>query len=300
MAHGMVARNDHGVLLSADQKNYVFTGYYGPASVSGNLYTFYVANTALSMYGVRLPVGGQGAVISVVGNCVTVIGASVIGLLVFSPISGGGRSGHGFSMFNAGGECTFDSNQKHLVVSAAGGLYPGGSISTTDDVVIFNGCGIYPSGAPSSVVVRLPGAGMSWGFSFLYPNGATAYQYAYATVLKTSSVWSVSRGVAVRSPGGFYGSSIVQESGYYEILSDKHFYESITYSSPQRGGSVPVHEVSSFNGACAQANTLTQNLLNSLAATQGRLSATNRYPYTAGSYNTTQNLALATNSALYL
>ena len=288
MAYGMVAKNDHGVLLSADQKNYVFTGYYPAPAPSGNLFTFNVAATSLSLYGIRLPVGGQGSVISSVaisgGYRVTVIGTSVTGLLVFSPISGGGKTGYGFSMFNSAGACTFDSNQKHLVISSAGALPVGGSVAGTGDVVIFPTAGIYPETNYVDnwiTVDHASGTRVVQHYAGTDKYGTPMYNYEYVVynmyldLLIRTTNWAVYRPTAVRGGASFSSSKILHSSGWYK--------QQISYRT--RGGSSSSFQPFSYGY---------------MQDSSGALTANSQYPYAASSYNTTQNLALITNSALYL
>lgn len=288
MAYGMVAKNDYGVLLSADQKNYVFAGYYPAPAPVGNLYTFNVASNALSLYGLRLPIGGQGSVISSVaisgGYRVTVIGSSVTGLLVFSPISGGGHTGYGFSMFNASGQCTFDSNQKHLVVSAAGALYSGGSVAGTGDVVIFPTAGIYPESSYTDAWINVDHASGSRVVSRQAGTdryGAPIYETTivfydmYLDLLIRTTNWAVYRPAAVRGASSFSSAKMLHSSGWYK--------KQVSYRT--RGGSS-----SSFNPFGYEY----------MQESSGALTANSQYPYVSSAYNTTQNLALVTSSSLYL
>ena len=304
MAYGMVAKNDHGVLLSADQKNYVFTGYYPAPAPSGNLYTFNVAATSLSLYGIRLPVGGQGSVISSVaisgGYRVTVIGTSVTGLLVFSPIAGGGVSGYGFSMFNSAGACTFDSNQKHLVVSSAGAVYSGGSVAGTGDVVIFSGCGIYPSNTANTQT----GVYLTRESPIVYNLGRDGYGnqiYTADTFTITGSVranvttttWYVYRPTAYRNAASITASSLLHIQGQYAVVWG--VYREVIKRYNLSGSTSTSQEKNYYSVSSSQQAAAIES-----AQQSGVLSKTNQYPYAASSYNTTQNLALITDSALYL
>lgn len=273
MAYGMVAKNEHGVLLSADQKNYVFAGYYAAPVPVGSLYTFNVAATALSIYGIRLPVGGQGSVISMVailgGYRVTVLGVSVTGLLVFTPISGGGRTGYGFSLFNGAGACTFDSNQKHLAVTASGQLYEGGRVISQADTVIYIGAGIHPTLSYTQKWYLVDTyTEMIWNGWFPYTVSRSLWY------LIRQNIWTVSRSVASRSADGYTFAKQLHLSGWYNQFIERKV-------TGGWGGSEYgfINKYTQFVGA-----------LNNGAG----------YPYAASAYNTTQNLALVTDSALYL
>lgn len=298
MAYGMVAKNDHGVLLSADQKNYVFTGYYPAPAPSGNLYTFNVAATSLSLYGIRLPVGGQGSVISSVaisgGYRVTVIGSSVTGLLVFSPISGGGKTGYGFSMFNSAGACTFDSNQKHLVVSSAGALYNGGSVAGAGDVVIFAGAAIHASSQQTQSIWSDPPPPARAYRVFSNPTDTSTSYYVRAEVTDTTTTWRIDRSIASRTSSGYSGGVMLQESGSYIYRGTWRYYRSTV-------GGYDLYQttLSGVQGA-PMANSWAGALSNYQVSSQGRITAGNTFPYADNSYNTSQNLALITSSALYL
>lgn len=296
MAYGFLAKNEHGVVLSSQQKAFVFIGYYTPTSAANNLYTFTVPSASWqSIYGVRLAAGGQGAVISVVnsgsGFVVTVLGTGVLGLLAFSPIASGGRSGYGLALFNDSGECTFDSTQKPLVPTASGNLAPGVSLSGAGDTVIFIGTGIYASSSTSVTTDNLyPAYSIRY-----YSNYYQSMIRTRVTYTNTTTTWSISRNVALRQAGGVIGTTLLHVSGSYTFMTDIQRWQ--TYPGFPEG---VFHKVSQFDlhdTAGVHLETLVGKLI---ADAQAHIAATNTFPYATGQYNTTQNHILLVDSSIYL
>lgn len=307
MPHGLIASNEHGVVVSADLKNYVFTGYTAAPAPSGGLYVFDVVANPASIYGVRLPVDGQGAVVSAVnigsGMRVTVLGSGVLGLLVFSPIAGGGSSDYGMALFNAGGECTFDSVQDHLVVGAAGNTYPnGGELAATGDTAIYVGAGIYPTSTSSSSTVELSRF-QTTSYPYSTYNGqyfVTDYSRWRTEVwvsngVVTTTNWTVSRPV-VRRGSGFSAVLQTHQVGQYNVVTNiLHYY--YRYET----GVLVGNALQQAAAKAGQEGTIAQNkAVVEAAQRSGALSSVQQYPYTQSAYNTTQNTVLVTDSSLYL
>lgn len=302
MPHGLIASNEHGVVISADLKNYVFGGYYGAPSPTGELYVFDVAAGAASIYGVRLPPGGQGSVVSAVAQGggivrVTVLGASVLGLLVFSPIAGATGAGYGLALFDGGGACTFDSNQKHLMVEAAGSIAPGaGAVAAAGDTAIYVGAGIYPTQSSSTQYNLITNGTTVYQY---YPSG-TAWTYTRVLYHKTTVSWAVDRAVALRGSGSYTGAKLRHQAGSYAYIHGAS-YQSRYMESNTSGYIVRDTGWKAYPG--------NQELYNKYAQEQayiaesskvGPLSVTNQYPYAASSYNVWQNSLLVTDSGRYL
>lgn len=296
MAYGFLAKNENGVVLSSQQKSFVFIGYFFPTNIVNNLYTFTVPSASWqSIYGVRLSEGGQGAVISVVnsvsGFIVSVLGTGVLGLLGFSPITSGGDSGYGLALFNDSGECTFDSTQKPLVPTASGNLAPGVSLSGVGDTVIFIGAGIYASSSTSVTTENL--------YEVL---SITYYSSYYQSFFKTrvlytatTTTWSISRNVALRQAGGVIGTTLLHLSGSYTFMTNIQRWQ--TYAGYPSGAFHVVSQFSPYDTVSINLNTGVDNLI---ADAQAHIAATNTFPYATGQYNTTQNHILLVDSSIYL
>ena len=302
MTYGLIAKNTHGVVISADLKNYMFSGYTAAPTPSAGLYVFIVTANAASIYGIRLSIGGKGSVVSAVplgggSTRVTVLGSGVIGLLVFSPITGGGNSGYGMSLFDGNGQCTFDSAQKPLVVGAAGVITPGGAaLVAAGDTAIYIGAGIYPSSSVSQSNVQVPALPQN-STGFVVSRGV---QYARAVLERTTTVWDVKRTVALRTLNGFAGELMVHESGSYTTAGSWKKYQSPIYATARTPTLSLVGAWSASLLAVPEFYYAFATLVDYAATAAGRLTASNTYPYTQASYNTTQNSILVTDSSLYL
>lgn len=292
MAYGFLAKNAYGVVLSSQQKSFVFIGYYLPSSITNNIYTFTVPTaTAQSIYGVRLTVGGQGAVISVIdsgsGFIVKVLGTNVLGLLAFSPINSGGHSGYGLALFNSSGECTFDSTQKPLVPSVSGNLAPGVSLTGTGDTVIYIGAGIYFSSITTTTTERVYDAS-----SIRYWSESQQRLISLrVTYTDTRTDWVVSRNVVEYLGGSIRGTTLVHLTGAYSYMSDIQRW--MSYNTTY------FWKVSAFprDVQASHIELGVQNLLTKAAADKA---AANSFPYTTGQYNTGHNHVLLLDSSLYI
>lgn len=297
MAHGFIAKNDFGVVVCSDQKTFVFRNYYPAPSPSNSVYVFTVAETAASLYGIRLAAGGQGAVISVVGATVTVLGSGVLGLLVFSPITAGGTQGHGIALFNSAGECTFDSTQKPLVVTAAGNLSPGGTLYGTGDTVVYMGVGVYAqknvSEKHGNVYTSAYGEGII-GISYVNTFGRRVN--TRVTYTNTVTNWTIHRNVVQRGAGFVSGVTQFHLSGSYTFMTNIQ-----RWSTSQEGGS-RFYAVSSFENPyggsiSSRLESDTQALI---SQQQAKIASTNQFPYATANYNTSQNSILLLDSSIYL
>lgn len=298
MTHGLLASNDYGVVVSADLKNYVFVDYIPAPVPSGGLYSFTTPGNAASIYGVRLPIGGQGAVISAVaiagGVRVTVIGEGVLGLLVFSPITSGGVSDCGMALFDSVGQCTFDSTQKHLVVGAAGNIYPNGEmLVSSSDTAIYVGAGIYPAQTTNTESRILNGTTTYQP----YPSG-TAWTYTRVVYIKATVSWLVDRAVVVRGSGAFSGAKVRHTAGSYAYTYGAQYQRRYIQVFNSGGGTDTGWRA--YSGDAGTATKWAQEQAIIAEERVGQLSINNQYPYALSSYNTTQNAALITDSSLYL
>ena len=296
MAYGFLAKNEHGIVLSSQQKSFVFIGYYTTTNVVNNVHTFTVPSASWqSIYGVRLAVGGQGAVISVVdsgsGFTITVLGSGVLGILVFSPIMSGGHTGYGLALFNAAGECTFDSTQKPLVPTASGNLSPGVSLTGSGDTVIYIGAGIYAS---SSTSVTTDNLYKTYSVTY-YSNYYQSFFKTRVLYTNTTTTWSISRNVALRQAGGVIGATLLHVSGSYTFMTNIQRWQ--TYAGSPSGAFHVVSQFSPYDTVSINLNTGVNNLI---ADAQAHIAATNTFPYATGQYNTTQNHILLVDSGLYL
>jgi hypothetical protein len=284
MSYGLLSRNDNGVVVAADMKNYVLREVIPAPTPSGNVYTFGVTARTGQIYAVQLPVGGKGGVISEVLSggavTVTVLGVSVQSLYVFSPITTGPTSGYGMAVYDGVGACTYDSQQKHFVCDAIQSNF---TATSSGDVIVGVAGDIVPTKTISYVDYYM-GKESYAGYEF-YNCRSTEFgyicdqrlvvrnMYIYYKYKRTD--WIVYRTVAERTATGFVSSNVEHMRGWFQEY-DSWYYTGFNLSTN------PSYPTSVYVGS------------------NGPIQSSGQYPYTQSSHYVGANFCMITRSAYYV
>lgn len=298
MSYGFIAQNTHGVLISSLQKSYVFSQYIPAGTPTAGVYSFRCTGVWANLYGIRLGMGGQGSLLSVVYESgaftVNVLGSGVLGILVFSPVVSAQRGAYSLTLFDHAGECTFDSSQKPLVVTHSAQLLPTNLLSTSGDVVFYMGTAMYPS-STTTVTTQQTHSGYSLRYYSQYYRVMMGTRVTYTA---TTTEWNIDRNVAQRTSTGILGAKQFHVSGEYTFATD---FQRLQTDPRYRQNNIDVwRKVDHFQPYDTLSIDLEIALTDSIEKEKERIRTANRFPYANQPYNTSQQLVLVTDSSNYL
>jgi hypothetical protein len=285
--YGFLAKNDNGVLLVSDAKNYVLRTIVSATSYVDGIYYFNFTTQTTDIYGVRLNVGGKGAVIALATNQVQVLGAGVHSLYVFSPISSASSERYGLRLRDGSGQLSFDSGLKHLIADSVQNTFYGGDYET--DIVIGACTDILPT---LSATVEAYKVDEFWYDGFVCKNWWTysgdcargAYGCCHSVFVSKymdiyyeyyKYTWTVSRRVPYRSASGISSDSMQHLSGWYRVYNRWYY---IGWDL----GETSMEPHSKYEES------------------QGDLTKNNTYPYTTSEHSIGNNYNIFTKSKYYV